>query len=102
MIINVLNADDIRTHGCDFARYVPVVTLNITKTNLSATNIYDLVKRGVEYEFNLYTINEAAQTLDIFRKNDNDDLNVLLMLSDGDFNELNLYFVLGIFVSDHF
>lgn len=99
MIINVLNAEDIGIHGCDFASYDPVVTLEITKTNLSETNIYDLVKPSVKYEFNLYTINEAAQTLDIFRKNDNNDLNVLKMFSDNDFNALNLYFVLGRFVS---
>ena len=99
MIINVLNAEDIRRHMCNFDSYVPVVTLNITKTNLSATNIYDLVKPSVKYEFNLYTINEAAQTLDIFRKNHNNDLDELLMFSDDDFNALNLYFVLGRFVS---
>lgn len=103
MLFKVIHITEYTKHQCEIQKYTPLFELEVTTDTLKETNIYDVLrKRKVfDFEFNLYIINEAAYTLEIFRKKDHADLNMLASLPKKKFDELVLYLILGRFVREN-
>jgi hypothetical protein len=101
MLIKVIDVMEYKMRQCEFQEYTPLLELEVTTDTLKETNIYDLLKNKFDFEFNLYTINEASDTLEIFRKKNHAELNILSLLQKKEFDELVLYLILGRFVSEN-